>query len=783
MNRSCREPFSKPSCGHRRAPPESAALGLFLLLLTASGAPVLAQGTEARLTLERIFSSAEFAADRFGPARWIDGGDGYTTLERSGAHGDALDIIRYETVSGRREVLVPARRLIPPGSANPLLIEDYQWSDDGQRLLIYTNSRRVWRQNTRGDYWVLDLDDWDLRRIGSFAEPSTLMFAKFSPRGDRVAYVVRSNIYVEGVETGEVVALTDDGTPTLINGTFDWVYEEEFGLRDGFRWSPDGHSIAYWQIDAEAVKNFYLINNTDSIYPKITPIPYPKTGEDLPSARIGIIPSAGGETVWLDTPGDPSNTYLARMEWAASSEEVIVQHLNRLQNTNQVLLGDARTGVTRTVFTDRDETWVDVVDDLRWMEDGNTFTWVSERDGWRHVYLVSRDGSEVRLGTPSPFDAISVELIDVEGGWLYYMASPHDATRRFLYRNRLDGRGEPERLTPDEVGGSHSYQISPDGRWAIHTASEFGLPPTIDLVRLPSHEGIRTLVDNTRLKRTVEGLDRGDFEFFQVEVEEGVTLDGWLMKPPDFDPGKRYPLLYHVYGEPAGTTVVDRWGGNRYLWHLMLTQQGYMVASIDNRGTPAPKGRHWRKQIYGAVGVLASQDQAAANRIMREWSFVDPSRIGIWGWSGGGSMTLNMMFRFPRLYQTGLSVAPVPDQRLYDAIYQERYMGTPQGNADGYREGSPITFTEGLEGNLLVVHGTGDDNVHYQGTERLINRLIELNKPFTMMAYPNRSHSISEGRNTTRHLYELLTRYLKEHLPPGGRPASGLPRIPTQPGG
>ncbi|MCK5653289.1 MAG: S9 family peptidase, partial [Gemmatimonadetes bacterium] len=341
--------------------------------------------------------------------------------------------------------------------------------------------------------------------------------------------------------------------------------------------------------------------------------------------------------------------------------------------------------------------------------------------------------------------------------------------QRFLYRNRLDGSGTPERLTPDGLGGSHSYQISPDGGWAIHTASEFGVPPTIDLVRLPSHDVARTLVGNGRLKRTVENLARGDFDFFQVEVEEGVFLDGWLMKPPDLDPSQRYPLLYFVYGEPAGTTVVDRWGGSRYLWHLMLTQQGYLVASIDNRGTPAPKGRHWRKQIYGAVGVLASEDQAAANRIMREWSFVDPTRIGIWGWSGGGSMTLNMMFRSPELYQTGLSVAPVPDQTLYDAIYQERYMGIPQENAAGYRAGSPITFAEGLAGNLLVVHGTGDDNVHYQGTERLINRLIELNKPFTMMAYPNRSHGIYEGRNTTRHLYELLTRYLMENMPPGAR--------------
>jgi dipeptidyl-peptidase-4 len=742
-------------------------------MLAVLATPALAQRDGSReLSLERIFSTPEFAPDFFGPARWIDGGQGYTTLEASTTHRGFPDIVRYDTESGRREILVPARRLVPVGASTPLFIDDYHWSDDGQRLLIYTNSERVWRRNTRGDYWVLDLDDWDLRKLGGYAAPSTLMFAKFAPDGDRVGYVCHSdvhNVYVEEVETGEIVALTESDRPTLINGTFDWVYEEEFGLRDGFRWSPDGRSIAYWQIDAEAVKDFYLINNTDSLYPKITTIPYPKTGEDLPTARIGIVPSTGGETLWLDTPGDPSNTYLARMEWAASSDEVIVQHLNRLQNTNQVLLGDARTGSVRVVYTDRDEAWVDVVDDLRWMEDGERFTWVSERDGWRRVYVVSRDGSDVRLATPAPIDVVNVDLIDVEGGWLYYIASPEDATRRVLYRSRLDGSGEPERLTPAGQGGTHAYQVSPDGRWAIHTVSAFGVPPTIDLVRLPSHDVVRTLADNARLERTVDRLDRGDFEFFQVEVEDGVLLDGWLMKPPDFDASLRYPLLYFVYGEPAGTTVTDSWGGTRYLWHLMLTQQGYLVASVDNRGTPAPKGRHWRKQIYGAVGVLASEDQASANRIMREWSFVDDSRIGIWGWSGGGSMTLNMMFRFPGLYQAGLSVAPVPDQTLYDAIYQERYMGVPQDNAEGYRDGSPITFAQGLEGNLLIVHGTGDDNVHYQGTERLINRLIELNKPFTMMAYPNRSHGIYEGQGTTRHLYELLTRYLRENLPAGGR--------------
>jgi dipeptidyl-peptidase-4 len=444
------------------------------------------------------------------------------------------------------------------------------------------------------------------------------------------------------------------------------------------------------------------------------------------------------------------------------------------------MLGNAFTGEADTILVDQDEAWVNAVNDLVWLEGGQHFTWVSERDGWRHAYLVSRDGGEVMTITPEPFDIISIQSIDVDGGWLYYIASPDSAAQRYLYRRPLDGRDTAERLTPMDQPGTHSYQISADSAWAFHTYSAFGVPPVIELVRLPDHSVARVLVDNARLRSRVEALDRGDAEFFRVAIDAGreppgtppgatVELDGYIMKPLDFAPSKQYPLLLHVYGEPAGQTVNDSWGGTGYLWHVMLTQRGYLVASVDNRGTPAPRGRAWRKMVYGQIGILASKDQAAAARVIREWAFVDASRIGIWGWSGGGSMTLNMMFRHPGIYHTGMSVAPVPDQRLYDTIYQERYMGLPETNPEGFREGSPITYAANLEGNLLIVHGTGDDNVHYQGTERLINVLVENNKPFTMMAYPNRSHSIREGRNTTLHLRELLTRFLITNMPPGER--------------
>jgi dipeptidyl-peptidase-4 len=745
---------------------------LFVLSFLALAAPLAAQTqSDSLLTLQRLFASPEFFPERFGPARWLADGSGYTTVERSAEVRGGRDIVKYDPAMGRREVLVPAARLIPAGGASPLRIADYTWSEDGRKLLIFTNTRRVWRLNTRGDYWVLDLETWALRKLGGGFEEASLMFAKFAPDGTRVAYVYRNDIYVEDLGSGRITRLTSDGSDTVINGTSDWVNEEEFFLRDGFRWSPDGRRIAYWQFDTEGVHRFHLINNTDSLYPKITSFPYPKAGTTNSAVRVGVVSAEGGATRWVAVEGDPRNLYIPRMEWAAGPEELVLQRMNRLQNENRVLVADARTGEVRVVLTERDEAWLDVVDDLYWLEGGASFTWVSERDGWRHVYVVARSGGEVRRVTSGEFDVVSVARVDEEGGWLYYIASPEDPTGRYLYRVPLSGRGAPERLTPADQPGTHSYQISPDARWAFHTYSRFGTPPTIELVRLPEHEVVRTLVDNADLRAKVDALRKGPAEFFRVEIEEGVVLDGWMMKPPSFDPTLRYPVLLYVYGEPWGQTVRDAWFGHQYLWHLLLTQRGYIVMSVDNRGTPAPRGRDWRKVVYKKIGVLTSADQAAAMRKIETWPFVDPDRTAIWGWSGGGSSTLNGMFRYPELYEAGMAVAPVADIRLYDTIYQERYMGLPQDDPDAYAQASPITFAARLEGDLLIVHGTGDDNVHYQGTERLIDALIAAGKQFTMMAYPNRSHGIFEGRGTTLHLYTLLTEFLQEHVPPGPRPA------------
>ncbi|MEE9132076.1 MAG: S9 family peptidase [Gemmatimonadota bacterium] len=745
---------------------------LAVLLLTCVAVPLSAQTQDpSLLSLERIFGSPEFSGQRFGPARWLADGSGYTTVERSVEIRGGQDIVRYDPESGDREVLVPASELVPEGGSEPLYVNDYHWSEDGAKLLIFTNTKRVWRDNTRGDYWVLDLETGELQQVGGDADESSLMFAKFSPDGRRVGYVHDNNIYVENLANGRITPITTDGSETIINGTSDWVNEEEFFLRDCFRWSPDGRSIAYWQFDVEGVREFQMINNTDSLYPRIISFQYPKAGETNSAIRVGVVSANGGATTWFKLENDPRNNYIPRMEWAASSEEVVIQYMNRLQNTNQVMLGDARTGEVHVILTEHDDAWVDVVDDLEWLDGGMSFIWISERDGWRHVYVVPRSGRGIRLVTPGDFDVISVQRVDEERGWLYYIASPEDPTQRYLYRTRLSGSGRPERLTPADQGGTNSYQISQDGRWAFSTHSSFGVPSTRELVRLePEYGFVRTLVDNKRLRESVDAFEKGPAEFFRVDIGDGVLLDGWMMKPPDFDPSMQYPVLFYVYGEPWGQTVRDAWMGPQYLWYLMLTQRGYIVMSVDNRGTPAPRGRDWRKIVYQKIGVLTSADQAAAMRKVEEWPYIDPDRTAIWGWSGGGSSTLNGMFRYPDVYEVGMAVAPVPDVRLYDTIYQERYTGLPQDDPEVYEQSSPVTFADQLQGKLLIVHGTGDDNVHYQGTEKLINALVAAGKQFTMMAYPNRSHGIYEGRGTTLHVYTLLTEFLEQNVPPGPRP-------------
>ena len=744
---------------------------LILLLIFLYVQSVIGQEKDKSLvTIDRLFNSREFFGERFGPVRFLDNGTAYTALENSETVKGAQDIIKYETKSGEREILVPANLLIPEGDTTTLSISDYQWSPDKNMLLIFTNTARVWRYNTRGDYWILNLATKKLMKLGDNAPESSLMFTKFSPDNKKVAYVSEHNVFVQDLSDGKITQLTFDGSETIINGTFDWVYEEELDNRDGFRWSPDSKSIAYWQLDASGIGVYLMLNTTDSIYSHTVPVQYPKVGTTNSSCKVGVVNVEGGETTWIRVPGDSRNIYIARMDWAGNSDEIYVQKLNRMQNQLDVMLCDIKTGSVETILTDTDKAWIDINNDMHWFNDGKNFTWVSERDGWRHIYDISRDGKNVNLITPGNFDIIEIETIDFKNGWIYYIASPENPTQRYLFRVSLNGMGTIERLTPADLIGTNTYQVSEESNYAIHTFSNINTPPVIDLVELPSHKVIRSLVTNQKLKKTINALKRLPTEFFKVNIGDNVVLDGWMIKPLDFDPSKKYPILYYLYGHPAAQTVTDRWGGFLNLWYLMLAQNGYIVASVDNRGTPAPRGRDFRKYIYKNVGGLTSKDQAGAmEEILKEDNFVDPDRVGVWGWSGGAVSTLNLMFRYPDIFKTGMAVAPVTDERLYDTIYSERYMGMPADNTDGYIESAPLTYANQLKGNLLIVHGTGDDNVHYQNTERLINELVKNNKQFSMMAYPNRSHSIYEGQGTRQHLFTLLTDYLYTNLPAGAR--------------
>lgn len=770
----------------------------------------------ATLSCERIFSSSDFVDEGFNPPRWCEEGSCYTTLRRrnydasdlvaasnseltattgsggGASYGTVNEIIWHDPNNQTEHVFVSFEQLIPKGKSSPLSIDDYVTSSDKSKVLIFTNAQKVWRLCTRGAYWLLDFNEIDpetnkpcLIQLGGPGLKSDLMFATFSPDCNRVAYVRNNNIYVEDISlslatalgtdqspiSDTIIQLTTDGSDNIINGTFDWVYEEEFSLYCGFKWSPNGESIAYWQLDQSDVSIVHLINNTDSLYPKLTPIHCkynwvrnviilkviflydyfllyqytdPKCGETNPKVRIGIVTvpvtstgaGDGHETRWIDLPGCPRDNYVVDMGYNNSNGQLVLQRLNRLQNTLHIYSVDPCTLGLTVVHTEHDSCWVDMrFQKLKWIHGGQNFFYFSERNGWRQLFIVSRCGLfDAVAVTPVGFDVESFCGYDTSSGLIYYTASPHDPIRRYLYSSVIsvfaDGSicaSEPRRITPGSVDyeGTNGYSMSADARYAVHSFSSSQRPTTTTIVSLPDHEIITVLATNSRLLKMLEAINSPPIEYFRVPIpveppltdkvggkskglSDSILLDCYCIYPPNFDESKKYPAMFHVYGEPAAQIVRDQWGGKVVLWHRMLAQKGAVVICIDNRGCPAPRGREWRKCIYGKIGIVASSDQAeGVKQILATRPYLDASKVGIWGWSGGGSMSLNALFRYPDLYHTAVSVAPVPEMCLYDTLYQERYMGVPTDNPDGYKFGSPITFAKNMKEtqNLLLVHG------------------------------------------------------------------------------
>ncbi|CAM3570509.1 DPP IV N-terminal domain-containing protein [Elizabethkingia occulta] len=698
--------------------------------------------------------------------QWTPDGNAYYSFTKNGI--EVVDLVN----SGKNQPFLPKEALIPAGSSTPLNVQSFQVSPDGNNLLLFANTKRVWRVNTKGDYWVFNKNTKKLTQLGKGLPEASLMFAKFSPDGKKVAYVSKHNIYIEDLANNKLNKITNDGTDRMINGTFDWAYEEEFGAKDGFRWSPDGNKIAYWKLDANGTKNFLMINNTDSLYSFTIPVEYPKVGENPSGCSIWFYDLSTNTTKKANIEGDEVQHYIPRMEWVLDSKSIILQQLNRKQNQSKIILANASTGASKTIQSESDPAWIDVKtmwndgdpSGWDWINNGKEFLWLSEKDGWRHIYKIDLNGKETLI-TKDAFDVIKPEFFDVPNKLIYFSASPKNAAQEYLYKVSLDG-GKAERITPEAYTGSNKYTISPNGKLAIFNNSSVDGVSAGTVISLPDH---KELVAAKRSAKADPAKSKA--EFFQITTQDGVTLDGWVVKPKNFDPTKKYPIVFTVYGEPGSQTVTDNfYTGWNSLYIGDMAQDGYLYVSLENRGTPAPKGREWRKSVYRKIGQLNIRDQAmGAKALFAKWPYIDTSRVAVWGWSGGGSSTLNLLGQYPEIYQTGIAIAPVANQLFYDNIYQERYMGLPQENREDFVKGSPLAYAKNLKGNLLLVHGTGDDNVHYQNTEVYINELVKYNKQFQLMSYPNRTHSISEGEGTSLHLATMFTKYLKEHCPPGGR--------------
>ena len=702
----------------------------------------------------------------------------------------------YYTIKENNIVLVSTRGkndkiILSSSQINNLEIESFSFSQSKNKILIFTESVKVWRYNTRGDYWVYDFTKGDIQKLGRDMSSSSLMFAKFSPDENFVAYVSKEksesgirtsstsvNIYLENLQDRSIKKLTSsNGTKKLINGTFDWVYEEEFGCRDGFIFNEDGTRIAFWQIDANQVRDFYMINNTDSIYSYTIPVEYPKVGEDLTPARIGVINLTNEEITWMKIPGEQNKFYLPRMTWMPGRNDLMIQQLNRKQNHSKIYIANSDSGETELLMEEKDDAWVDlrsswpyqVQAGWKFINDGKEFLYTTEKDGWSHIYRFNIASKSEYLVTKGNYDVVKPLAYDEKNESVYFIASPENPTERYLYKTSAKGDGKLIRVTPEILEGSHNYQISTKGKYAFHSFSNYFTRPMQAIVSLPNHKFINE-EQNMIKKYEPEKKEDHPLEFFEITTIDDVTMEGWIVKPKNLDKNKKYPVLFYFYSEPAGQTGVNRYGaGNNSLYDGNLGEDGYVYVTFDGRGTPSPKGRAWRKAIYRNIGRINVRDMAmGAKAVFEKYEFIDTSRVAVHGWSGGGTATLNCLFQYPEIFHTGIAAAAVANQLTYDNIYQERYMGDPKESYQDYIDGSPIKYAKNLKGNLLYIHGTGDDNVHYQNAEMLANELIKHKKVFYMLSYPNRSHGIRED-GAYPHVRLMFTDFLRKNCPPGGR--------------
>jgi dipeptidyl-peptidase 4 len=710
-------------------------LWLLFLLPTA----VFAQS--GAITLEDLWQNYQYVPRYLSELRSMNDGEHYSVNE-----GNA--VVRYAFATGEVVDTIYAidEKDLPSGFSS------YTFNDDETALLLATDMESRYRYATFEKNYVVNLQKGSVMPLTSTGKQ---MYADFAPAGNKVAYVIDNDLYFTDLNAKEETRITSDGLlNSIINGGSDWVYEEEFALVRAFEWSPDGKKIAYYRFDETAVPEFTMPFFRGDVYPEMYTFKYPKVGEVNAKVSIWIYDLSTGQKVAAQI-GTPE--YIPRIKWIDTAH-LCVTTMNRLQNELQLVNVDANTGKGSTLFTETASTYIEINDDLTFLEDGSGFIWRSEMDGYSHLYHIGMDGKLIKQITSGNWDVTEFMGYDAANSLIYYMSVEKSPLERHLYAVRLDGY-KKRQLTTE--AGTNSVTFSNGFKYYVNTHSTLNSPPVFTLYN-SNGKVVRVLEDNAALQGKMDKLDMVDAEFFQFTTSENITLNGYMMKPANFDPKKKYPVFMYVYGGPGSQTVTDSYGGFNYFWFQMLTQKGYIVVSVDNRGTGA-RGRDFRAVTYENLGKYETMDQIEAARWLGKQSYVDASRIGIFGWSYGGYMTALCMTKGADVFNAGISVAPVSNWKYYDNIYTERYMGTLETNPEGFDINSPTSYTDLFKGEMLLVHGTGDDNVHWQNSAELINALVKSNKQFDLMIYPNRNHGIYGG--TTRlNLYTKMTHFLLENL-------------------
>ncbi len=704
---------------------------------------------ENTITLEKIWNEQTFVPRGISLGKSMADGEHYTLVE------DQHKINMYEYATGKLvRTIFNLEGLITNDEGDTPRIDNYYFDNDEKQILIAVNSESIYRHSSQSDFLIADIEN---NTITPLSENGKQRLATFSPNGQYIAFVRDNNIFLTSVKEQNEKQVTFDGKINhIINGTADWVYEEEFGFTKGFQWSPDSRKIAYYRFDESHVKEFVMLLY-GSLYPQEYRFKYPKAGEENAHVSIHVYNLTTGNTLKLDT-GEETDQYIPRIRWTRNADKIAVYRLNRHQNHLEILAFDVAGGNQYTLYEEKNKYYIDINDHLYFTKDGERFILSSEKSGYRHLYLYTIDGDEIGAITKGSWDINSFLGFDETRNLIYFTSYEQSPMQNHLYCIAPDG-SEKKLLTPAE--GWHSPSFSEGFRYFINNHTTINTPPVYS-IHHSSGERINILEDNAELKEKLASHRFGDVTFMTVPGANGVELNTWILFPPDFDPDKEYPLFMYVYGGPDSQTVTHRWNTYNGAWFQMLAQMGYVVVSVDNRGTGA-RGEEFRKLTYMQLGKYETQDLIEAATFLGQLPFIDDNRIGIFGWSYGGYLSSLSLALGNDVFDAAIAVAPVTSWRFYDTVYTERYMRTPQENPEGYDNNSPINHVDKIRGAYLLVHGSADDNVHYQNTMEMADALIEANVDFDLNIYPNHNHGIFGG-NARLHLYRLMTRFLEENL-------------------